>query len=275
MPPPLTQLEDAQLLVAQLDTQLLDALSTAMTWRWGETASIFLNPCLYANLPMAMSAQPECAICTEEFTATDACTLNCGHAFHRSCILEACAKRVKRTTFYGVVLPCACPICRAPIETLTCLEADGTTVTEFPEDEAPAPVAAAAGFPDPDDESDEEFAAFDAYRNITLNIVRVDGMQLAFAPQDLRDNEVVVRAAVRQNGLALQFASPRLRADRGTVFEAVRRNGLALRFAAPELLTAMDPYMELIAMEAVMQNRDARQYLNPHLIAYVDNHFLV
>ena len=243
---------------------------------WG-AASIFIARLLVNREAMAMAAQPTCPICFEDFDAPP-CTLNCGHAFHRHCILEACAKRVKRTSAFGIIFPCACPMCRTDIETLTCVEADGTTVTEFPEDDEPPPAAGAGGpalFPDPNDESDDEFAAFDAYRNITLNIVRDDGMQLANAPPDLRDNEVVVYAAVLQNGLALQFASPRLRGDRRAVSRAVHQNGLALQFATPELLAATDDSMELIALDAVMGNPAARQYLNPHLLNYVNNHFLV
>ena len=51
----------------------------------------------------------ECAICLENFNEEDnpnIITLNCGHSFHRNCIINTCTHMND---------PCTCPLCRQPL----------------------------------------------------------------------------------------------------------------------------------------------------------------
>ena len=78
----------------------------------------------------------------------------------------------------------------------------------------------------------------------------------------LKDDEVLMNAAIRRNGNALEFASPRIRGLHDPVLAAVRKNGEALQFASEELKD--DP---VIAREAVLnsQDGDAMQYVSQRL----------
>lgn len=55
-------------------------------------------------------------------------------------------------------------------------------------------------------------------------------------PKQLRGDRDVVLEAVKRDGLDLAHATDELRADLNLVLEAVKQNGLALKFAAPHLL---------------------------------------
>ncbi len=57
-----------------------------------------------------------------------------------------------------------------------------------------------------------------------------DGMELEFAPLELRNNKEIVLRAVTQNGMALQFASDSLHQDLDIVRAAVKQNSLAFEY---------------------------------------------
>jgi hypothetical protein len=60
--------------------------------------------------------------------------------------------------------------------------------------------------------------------------VERDGMELEFAPLELRSNKEIVLRAVTQNGLALQYASDSLLQDLDIVRAAVKQNSLAFEY---------------------------------------------
>ena len=59
--------------------------------------------------------------------------------------------------------------------------------------------------------------------DITLAVVRIDGLALQMAPAELRDNEQIVTAAVQNTDFAWPFASQRLRADRDRINHEVAK----------------------------------------------------
>lgn len=65
--------------------------------------------------------------------------------------------------------------------------------------------------------------------------VTTDGLSLAFADAELRDEPEIVLLAVSQNGFALEFASAARRADKVVVVAAVKQEGQALLFASDDL----------------------------------------
>jgi hypothetical protein len=72
-------------------------------------------------------------------------------------------------------------------------------------------------------------------RAIVLAAVRVRGLLLQDASDQLQRDREVVMAAVQNDGRALRYASDELIGDREVVMAAVRSNGRALRYASDEL----------------------------------------
>ena len=61
------------------------------------------------------------------------------------------------------------------------------------------------------------------------------GLSLKYASDILKDDSVIVLAAVTQNGYALEYASVRLKGDSVIVLAAVSQNGMALGYASDTL----------------------------------------
>ncbi|CAE6927913.1 pum, partial [Symbiodinium sp. KB8] len=97
-------------------------------------------------------------------------------------------------------------------------------------------------------------------RLLVLAAVQVNGWALDSAAAKLKRDREVVMAAVRQSGLALQFAHRRRKSDLGVVLAAVEENGSALEFAAPELRG--DPE---VVLAAVRQDGTCFQFASPEL----------
>ena len=65
--------------------------------------------------------------------------------------------------------------------------------------------------------------------------LKVDGLALKTASEELQNNRSIVQQAVKENGLALQYASHELRGDKDIVLKAIRCSGGSLAFASPDL----------------------------------------
>lgn len=72
-------------------------------------------------------------------------------------------------------------------------------------------------------------------KSYVLSQVSRNGLLLAQAPFELRNDMEVVQAAVKENGYALQYASLDLRALPEVVEFALEDNGWLIGYAAPEL----------------------------------------
>lgn len=94
-----------------------------------------------------------------------------------------------------------------------------------------------------------------------LNRVSVDGRELRNAPEGLREDRLVVLAAVRQRAEALQYAGS-LRADAEVALAAVQRCPAALHFAANALRGSRD-----FAVRAVVADTTGTllRFLEPQL----------
>ena len=77
--------------------------------------------------------------------------------------------------------------------------------------------------------------AIRADRDVLRAAVERDGLALQYASPDLLADPEMVRAAVAKSGFALQFASEAPRADREIVQTAVLRDGAAFRYADEDL----------------------------------------
>ena len=69
-------------------------------------------------------------------------------------------------------------------------------------------------------------------KKVVLEAVRRNGLALAAASHDLRDDASIVLAAVKNNGCALEYASENLRRDRSIVLTAcadVAHNSICYR----------------------------------------------
>ena len=79
----------------------------------------------------------------------------------------------------------------------------------------------------------------DVYREIVMEAVHCDGDALESAPEELRDDEEIVKAAVKspKNPLnfSLQWASARLKDDKAMVLSASIAHGHALQYASERL----------------------------------------
>eukprot|EP00747_Dinoflagellata_sp_TGD_P030442 gnl/TRDRNA2_/TRDRNA2_134630_c0_seq1.p1 gnl/TRDRNA2_/TRDRNA2_134630_c0~~gnl/TRDRNA2_/TRDRNA2_134630_c0_seq1.p1 ORF type:complete len:387 (+),score=72.89 gnl/TRDRNA2_/TRDRNA2_134630_c0_seq1:212-1372(+) len=91
-----------------------------------------------------------------------------------------------------------------------------------------------------------------------IEMVSVAGMQLAVAPEALREDKSLVLAAVRQNGRALEYGSEELKADAEVVLVAVKDQGIALEHAAASLRAD-----RTIVLAAVQQCGLALQFASP------------
>jgi hypothetical protein len=58
--------------------------------------------------------------------------------------------------------------------------------------------------------------------------VTINGLNLAFASDDLKNNKEIVLTAVKNDGNALKFASEYLRADKEVVLAAVANDGFSI-----------------------------------------------
>jgi len=72
-------------------------------------------------------------------------------------------------------------------------------------------------------------------REHTLREVLRDGLSLQYAPDALKNDYDVVKAAVQTDGRALQYASDTLRNDKLIVLAAVMNDSSAITFASDEL----------------------------------------
>ena len=85
---------------------------------------------------------------------------------------------------------------------------------------------------------------------VMLEAVRYYGLNLRYADDSVRDNEVVVLAAVKNDGLALQYASHRLQENENIFIPALEENEDAHKFIhitrenAFELATILTKYSE-------------------------------
>lgn len=69
---------------------------------------------------------------------------------------------------------------------------------------------------------------------MSINVVKSDGLALRKACRQLSENKEFVLAAVKNNGQALEFA-PSLQEDKEVVMAAVRNDGSAIQFACASL----------------------------------------
>jgi hypothetical protein len=100
--------------------------------------------------------------------------------------------------------------------------------------------------------------ASDAIKNnevVVRAAVTKSGKTLEFASDELKDNEAVVLAAVSEDGRALEFADHAVRNNTRVVLAAVTQNGEALRFASDELKNSTN-----VALAAVTQTWEALKF---------------
>ena len=76
---------------------------------------------------------------------------------------------------------------------------------------------------------------FNNNKQFVLQIVRMDGMQLEHANDELKNNIDTVIAAIDQNIEAFEFASKDIKSDKRIVLKLVKINGLVLQYADPLL----------------------------------------
>jgi len=82
---------------------------------------------------------------------------------------------------------------------------------------------------------------------VVLAAVKADGFSLQHAGDTLRSDRSIILAALHETGLALQFAPEEAQMDRSIVLEAVNRQGLAIQFAHISL--RRDAQLVLAALE--------------------------
>ncbi len=98
--------------------------------------------------------------------------------------------------------------------------------------------------------------------------IRANGMNLRWASDDLKDNDLLVSIAVSNSPMALKYASKRLQDDCYVVAIAVRHNGRALRYASKRLRESA-----LMCRWAFEQSIDAYEYMSDELKeVYVDEY---
>lgn len=98
------------------------------------------------------------------------------------------------------------------------------------------------------------------FQNFTAQIIARAGWTLAYASDDLKNNEEIVLAGIKQDPIALKFASERLHKKALFLLKAVQTNGMALQFVCYSLIK--DTEYKDIALEAVKQNGEALQFAN-------------
>lgn len=91
-------------------------------------------------------------------------------------------------------------------------------------------------------------------------LIEIDGDAIAYATQELKDNDELAEMAVKKSGYALQYLSSRLRNDPKIVKEAVKQNGDALQFARKGIKDNDE-----IVKVALMQNGEAVRYASDRL----------
>lgn len=67
---------------------------------------------------------------------------------------------------------------------------------------------------------------------MSINVVKSDGLALRKACRQLSENKEFVLAAVKNNGCTLEYASEDLRSNKEVVLSAVRNDGSAIQFAS-------------------------------------------
>ncbi len=70
--------------------------------------------------------------------------------------------------------------------------------------------------------SNNDFLKFASREEVSAS-VKLDGLSLQYASDELKSDREIVLAAVTQNGYALQHASAELRANREIVLAAVKQ----------------------------------------------------
>mmetsp|Transcript_49100 Transcript_49100/g.78199 ORF Transcript_49100/g.78199 Transcript_49100/m.78199 type:complete len:254 (+) Transcript_49100:32-793(+) len=92
-----------------------------------------------------------------------------------------------------------------------------------------------------------------------------DGMRLQFAPEHVKNDRMVVLAAVQNYPRAIQYAGERVRQDKEVFLAAVKSEGVLLRLAPARLREDRQ-----LVMAAVKQSGVALQYAHASLKADVD-----
>jgi CxxC motif-containing protein len=82
--------------------------------------------------------------------------------------------------------------------------------------------------------SNNDFLKFASREEVSAS-VKLDGLSLQYASDELKSDREIVLAAVAQNCYALQYASDGLRADREIVLTAVTKTADSLKYASDEL----------------------------------------
>jgi hypothetical protein len=88
-------------------------------------------------------------------------------------------------------------------------------------------------------------------REIVLEVVKKEGLQLEYASDELKNDRELVLAAVKANGSALEYASDELKNDREVVVEAVKCNAYALDYTSDYLKNDKEIILEAINRSSV------------------------
>jgi hypothetical protein len=99
-----------------------------------------------------------------------------------------------------------------------------------------------------------------------LAAIRIHGRVLKYASNELRTDKEIVLAVVKQNINRLLYASEELKGDRDFILDLVRQNGLALHYASEELRNDYE-----IALIAYQNNREALNRSSYEVRNYVAN----
>ena len=110
-----------------------------------------------------------------------------------------------------------------------------------------------------------------------LEAVKLNGLNLTYAPEKFKNNKKIVAYAVQQNGLALQFATYRLRSDHDVCLLALKNNSFAIKFVGNvdlsiELLSIYQTN-GLMIKYAPLKDRQQQEYvrlcMKQHFYAFV------
>ena len=92
-------------------------------------------------------------------------------------------------------------------------------------------------------------------RNVAIEKLKENGLELSFLSQKLRDDSELVAIAVQNDGLALEHASKKCQNENDIVMAAIKQNSLALKFASESCQRDHD-----ICMVAVTNNGCALEF---------------
>lgn len=92
-----------------------------------------------------------------------------------------------------------------------------------------------------------------------LEAVKLNGIALGYASDELKDNETIVSHAMKTNCWAFMHASSRLKRDKVLVIQAIEKNGEML-FYCPEFADDLD-----VAFKAIQENGANLQHVSDNL----------